>query len=237
MYKFIKKYSDFILNETLKTIDLNKAYKDIKLELGLMNKFNYKLSIYESKLNLNIFDLNKLENIGLIIDYIDSLFIDRYGYFPSNMEILYLGKNNKILPYDEDFIIKNYLNIKDIKITYEPKYDKIEKLPNKLYHISIQEYKDKINKNGLIPKSKSKLSKHLDRIYVCSDINDCYKLILKMKLIYSDDKFKNHNTKWIIYEIDTNNLDISLYKDPNYNGGYYIVENISPNNLKIIDKE
>jgi len=54
-------------------------------------------------------------------------------------------------------------------------------------------------------------------------------------LKYDYDKRKNLNKKdkintdWIIYEIDTKNID-KLYKDSNYiDKGYYIVDNINPN--------
>ena len=62
-----------------------------------------------------------------------------------------------------------------------------------------------------------------------------------MKLHYFDKKNLNKlnktNTKWVIYKIDTTNLDIKLYKDPSYNNGYYIVDNIPPSNISIVDKE
>jgi len=45
------------------------------------------------------------------------------------------------------------------------------------------------------------------------------------------------DTKWIIYEIDTNNLSINLYKDPNYDNGYYIIDNIPKEKIKIIEEE
>jgi len=48
---------------------------------------------------------------------------------------------------------------------------------------------------------------------------------------------KNINTKWIIYKIDSSELNIKLYKDPNYNNGYYCVDNIHPKYLSIFDFE
>ena len=62
-----------------------------------------------------------------------------------------------------------------------------------------------------------------------------------MKMIYSHQKWSNPkskiNDKWIIYEIDTTGLDMKLYFDPNYIGGYYTLSNISTKNIKIIDRE
>jgi hypothetical protein len=62
-----------------------------------------------------------------------------------------------------------------------------------------------------------------------------------MKMIYNQQKWSNPKSKindtWIIYEIDTKDLDIKLYYDPNYLGGYYTLSNIPPKNIKIIDFE
>jgi hypothetical protein len=62
-----------------------------------------------------------------------------------------------------------------------------------------------------------------------------------MKMIYNQQKWSNPKSKindeWVIYEIDTNDLDIKLYLDPNYLGGYYILSNIPTENIKIIDFE
>jgi hypothetical protein len=96
---------------------------------------------------------------------------------------------------------------------------------------------------GLIPKSKSKLSKHLDRIYLCSDSKDCYNLISKMNFIYGMKKLSNKknnlNIKWIIYEVDMDNSYIKFYRDPNYSGSTsgYIIDNIPSDKIKIFDKE
>ena len=62
-----------------------------------------------------------------------------------------------------------------------------------------------------------------------------------MKMIYNKQKWSNPkskiNDKWVIYEIETKDLDMKLYHDPNYLGGYYSLTNIPPNNIKIIEFE
>jgi hypothetical protein len=62
-----------------------------------------------------------------------------------------------------------------------------------------------------------------------------------MKMIYNQQKWSNPKSKiddrWVIYEIDTNGLDIKLYTDPNYIGGYYILNNIPISNVKKIEEE
>jgi hypothetical protein len=122
------------------------------------------------------------------------------------------------------------------------KYIKFEKM----YHITIQEYDHKIKKYGLFPKSKSKLSSHTDRIYLCKSIEDCEMLIPQMKLYYSEERDTNlyklnnkkyrKNTKWILYEID-NTSNLKLYKDPRYINGYYTLDNINPQDIREIKRE
>lgn len=62
-----------------------------------------------------------------------------------------------------------------------------------------------------------------------------------MKMFYSSKKWGNNkfniDDKWIIYEVDTINLTMKLYSDPNYKNGFYILDNIPPGNIKIIERE
>lgn len=97
----------------------------------------------------------------------------------------------------------------------------------------IKNYKDYIN-------FKSKLSSHIDRIYLCKSIDNCKILIPQMKLYYFEEKDNNiyklgnkkykKNIKWIIYEINNSN-DIILYKDHRYLNGF------SPENINEIERE
>jgi hypothetical protein len=109
-----------------------------------------------------------------------------------------------------------------------------------LYHLTIQHYISNIEEFGLIPKSSSKLTYHPSRIYVCKDINDCKKLISRIKFLLLNDSIdkpkSNKQINWCIFKINLNN-EIKLYKDPNYNVGYFILDNIHPNNLELIEKE
>ena len=92
------------------------------------------------------------------------------------------------------------------------------------------------------PKSKSKLSSHTDRIYLCKSIEDCEILIPQMKLYYSEERDTNlyklnnkkyrKDTKWIIYEI-SNTSNLKLYNDPRY----YTLENINPQDIKEVKRE
>jgi hypothetical protein len=241
-HKFIETWSDFILNETLKTHDIDLTLYNVKSELSLL-KFNFNIQKNPNNsllLTLNVF--NYINTVGEYLDIINRLLTDRHGWFPTKMEITNFSGMVNIFPYNEEILkSENNKYYTTVSITYESKYDTETILPDKLYHLSIQEYKDDVLKKGLMPKSKLKLSIHLDRIYVCSDIKDCYNLINRMKFYYKNRKTNNKkdniNDKWVIYEIDTKDLNIKLFKDPNYINGYYIVDNIPKNLIKIIDKE
>lgn len=241
-HKFIETWSDFILNETLKTHDIDLTLYNVNNELSLLRlNFNIQKNPNDS-LSLTLNGFNYINIVGEYLDIINRLLIDRHGWFPTTMEITNFSGMINTFPYDEEMLkSENNKYYTTVSITYESKYDIEKVLPDKLYHLSIQEYKDDVLKKGLIPKSKSKLSIHLDRIYVCSDIKYCYNLINRMKFYYNNRKINNKkdniNDKWVIYEIDTKGLNIKLYKDPNYISGYYLVDNISNNLIKIIDKE
>ena len=238
-YEFIKKWSDFILNETLKTNDIDIVIKQVDSDIRLSG-IECNVSKDDTKIELELLNFNDLIELQVMFDYLNSLFIDRNGWFPSKMK-LFNNKSNNTLKYDENYLFNNQKTLNKIIITYEPKFDKIVDIPNKLYHLSIQEYTGKILKNGLIPKSKNKKTIHLDRIYLCSNTEDCYHLIPNMKYDYvkrkNINKLNKINTDWIIYEIDTKNIE-KLYKYPNYiDKGYYIVDNINPKDIIIYDKE
>jgi len=234
MNNSVKTYSQFILNETLKSHDIDLTINNINRELSLM-KINFNINKQYNKIILTLINSNYILNIKTLLDYMDSLFIDRHGWFPSEMRLKNLSEKSNILAYDEDYIKDNIKYLLEINIIYESKLDILINKPDTLYHLSIQEFEKSILKKGLIPKSKSKLSKHLDRIYLCKKIDDCYKLIPKMKMYYVSKAMIN--SKWIIYKINMKNLDIDMYQDPNYLECGYIIDNISKENIKIIEKE
>lgn len=249
--EIIKHFKDYInlINEGLiKTYpgdivldDILKSLKHMQINTsGYFENNKIRLTIYDFK---SIF-LNKIEHL---FDHIDTFIVNRGGWFPSSMEIVKTSGIKKLFKYDFYEIIRIHDEIDQITITYESKFEKEESdIPEKLYHLSIFEYSKKIKKNGLSPRSKSKLSSHLDRIYLCKSYQDCVDLIPKMMFYYTGEKdenifklgkkfFKKDITP-IIYEIDNSDKRIDkLYKDINYNEkGYYTLDNIPPNKIKIV---
>jgi len=239
-YKFKRTYSDYMLDETLKTHDIDFTITKIEHELSMLN-YNFDLTKNDNVLELKLNSLYSMDLIDIKFEHINSLFIDRFGWFPSKMTIMNRVNNKNVYPYNQDYIFDNSRYIDYVIIYFESKYDLIHEQKDKMYHLSVQQYSDNILTKGLIPKSKSKLSKHLDRVYLCDDVSACYKLISQMKMEYLIKKSKNVknkiNDKWIIYNVDMKNLNIDVYDDPNYIYGYYIIDNIPPNRIGIYDSE
>jgi hypothetical protein len=251
----IYNFNNFIrlINEGLiKTYDIDKTISDID---DLLKMYNIKYNIIKKDniFSIKVFDTNITSNIIDIIEIFLSSIFNLYGWFPSKMylENIYGMKNSKKFDKDELFMyIKNLLSI---EIVFECKFDVIiENIPKKLYHLTIEHYEKSILKNGICPKYKSKLTTHDydGRIYLCDSILKCKSLISRMNLFYKEEmydilydirntkKYYNKNTKWLLFEVDTEKAGIDkLYQDPNFLGGYYYLNNIPVESLKIVEKE
>ena len=105
--------------------------------------------------------------------------------------------------------------------------------------------KDSILKNGLSTRSKNKISNHCNRIYLCKRKEDCEFLMNNMKFYYYMERDKNIYLKGkklyqkdinpVIFKIDNrNNYIKSLYVDPEYDRGYYIIDHIPPSLIELI---
>ena len=231
-------YLEFIKEGLIKTQPADVVLrKVIFLPNNLIYVINYTKS--DNLIHFEILFFNKLSEISKTFDAIESYFINMMGWFPSMMKIISLSGMENNIQYNKDYLIKNMSFISKVNIIFESKFDIESNIPDKLYHLSIKEFENSILKNGLSPKSKSKISYHDSRIYVCKSILNCKSLIPNMEMIYNQQKWSNPKSKinddWIIYEIDTSGLDIDLYYDPNYIGGYYLLKNTPSNNIKIVE--
>jgi hypothetical protein len=236
----------------IKTYDIDKTIFNIKNTLSI-NNINFNVGKNPNNtFYIELLDFNKIIELETVLELVFTNIIDLYGWFPSIMELenIYGMKNTKRFNKKElKWVSKNILSA---KITFESKFDLLEdNIPKNMYHLSIKQYKNDILKNGIFPKSKSKLSSHeyddSGRIYLSDSLLSCKSLIPQMKLFYSGEKnnilfdpknIKRHynkNTDWILFEIDTKDVD-KLYKDPN-STGYYFLGNIKPDNIKVIEEE
>jgi len=246
---YLKDYIDYLNEGLIKTYDPDLFIPNLDKSLKLMGNNSVNFSYSKEKINIEILNLNLFggERCKLLIDMIVSSICNIGGYFASDMTLTNLMGNSMIKKFDYDFIIQNSNNISLLKVTFESKFPPVvDNIPDKLYHLSIQEYEDTIKKRGIFPKSKSKSTTHLDRIYVCREIKDCKNLIPQMNYYYSTEKdFQiyqlNHqkyskNIEPQIWEIDNRDQFIKkMYLDPNYINGYFILENIPNKKLRIID--
>jgi len=236
------------LNEGLiTTYDIKKTVIDLDNMLD-RNNIKHKTKITDNTFVLLLPNFNTIKNVDNIIKIILSQTFNMYGWFACNMKLVYLSGKEYSGKFNENNLILSAEHLDKVYIKFESKFDEIKNVPNKLYHLSIQQYENDIIKNGLLPKSKSKLSAHDydGRIYLCETPNQCISLIPQMEEFYSREKYDilthprnpkkiyNKNTKWIIFEIDTKLANIKvLYKDPNYINGYYYLDVIPPKTITI----
>jgi hypothetical protein len=136
----------------------------------------------------------------------------------------------------------NYNEILNIYNFHELEYDKIlinlvkkfdiekkDGIPEILYHVTFEENLEKIEKQGLVPKSKSKIEYHKKRIYIMDDYDEAQN--------FADTLEYNYNRDVAVLIINTKLLNkIKLYYDPTYYVGsditvfnaFYTYDNIPP---------
>lgn len=232
-YKFIETYSQFVLNETLKTHDIDLTIDKVGTELSLL-RFNFDIKKHENTIKVTLNGFRYVQNVYSYLDVLNSLLIDRFGWFPSKMYLVNFSGMDSTLSYDYDYLVDNVSYLNSVTITFESKFDRSDKFSGYLYHLTINNHIDSILKKGIVPKSKNKISKHLDRIYVCKTEEDCKSLINKMSSIHSAKNRKSTiDSTPVILKFKVNG--INLYKDPNFGGkGYYVIDNIPPNVIEIL---
>lgn len=119
-----------------------------------------------------------------------------------------------------------------IRLQIEAKYDIEEQdIPNLLYHATPTVYIGKIQRQGLVPKSKNNMVAYGSRIYAAVDLDN-------LEYVLIPDLADNSNRKdWTIFSINTSDSihpKIRWFKDPAYPYGYYTSTNIPPARLRIV---
>ena len=180
--------------------------------------------------------LVEIKHIANDLNYVKTILsrINALGYFPSMIR-LNLKNNtiNKDYQYDESYLFKLLPNFKDLdklQLKIEAKFDQeLSNIPKKLYHTTNMKHLKKILEIGLVPKAKSKEAQHPERIYFGLTYSDAYDM-------FGNFKKKKSDQKYVILEIDTNNLkNLRLFHDPNYKGyGVFTLMNIPHNSIKVI---
>jgi uncharacterized protein YutD len=130
---------------------------------------------------------------------------------------------------------KDFINIKSNKPTLEfiKKFTPLTDVPRYLYHVSHPQFKEKILKNGLVPKSKRLIEDHPDRIYFTDNIKDS-KSFAKLKYEFTE---LDEYIEYIIFKVDTSDLDLKMYIDGLKTPGSNMIftyDNIPPSALEIV---
>jgi hypothetical protein len=203
---------------------------------------------------------------GLIKSYpIDKMLASlAYKIGPKNYKIEFISNFNNALPYVRIIIKNKNLDSSiislfkvggweladketesDTKLVFRAKYDTevdSKYWPPFLYHITPIENINKIKKNGLIPKAYNKKIKHEDAIYFYNSNN-----IEDLKHIAYQLYRETYYNDFVVLKIDLRckkNIDnpilkerrFRLYADPDMNNAYFTKENISPDDIEIIEE-
>jgi predicted RNA-binding protein with PUA domain len=161
-------------------------------------------------------------------------FMGKKGWFPAN--IGFSGMKGRI--YSQNF--KDYLGDDDVQITYEAHSpDEIKITQTKAYHVTPDIFFNKINQEGLIPKSESKLSNHPDRVYLYRN-QDKHKDIV-WTIWNSLSKERQEQIKnYYVLEIDLTQIpNYNFFKDPQAMADYgaiYTDKPIPKSAIRVIDK-
>jgi len=227
--KLLENFNNELISEGL---IMSVEYEQIVDKLNnLLKKYKVKGNshIYTSndRVQLDIYGIKLLKNKKEFYNEFKSL-LNLLGYYISNYAINDGESIKKDLSFDifsqnDSFVI--WLN---------KKFDYEKGTPVELYHITYKRHLDKIKKQGLIPKSKSIIERHPDRIYLFLELDDA-RNYTGLRDLYSDE-----SPEYLILKIDTRLLKrIKLYEDPKFDKdilALYTYDNIPPNSIAIIEE-
>lgn len=142
----------------------------------------------------------------------------------------YYLATEKIYNKDDRFVI----------LRYEPKYiddgTYIVRQSKFLYHLSPFKYKDKILKNGFVPRSNNGRFNYPDRCYFFRDTMNKSEVLSWIPTFQKATEDRK-DAKYCLYTIDVSkiNANVVFYLDPNLRGGCYTADNISPTAIENIE--
>jgi len=175
--------------------------------------------------NLNVKELNNLLQ-----------FINKLGWFVS--AYLVYDIDMKWKSFDRESFILTNINKKLYSFQVESKFDvEFNKYEfDYLYHTTPSINDEKISKIGLVPKSRSKISYHPERIYFVKNEQDLDAISNQFhKLDSSVKEFSYYKVN--IKQSIKNNSGIRLFNDPNFTDGIYTLSNIDKRFIEFIKKE
>lgn len=234
-----------IVEGLIKTYPLNVIDKFL-VDNGYVDNVDYSCDNIENNFIIRyIVDENTKQKYYSIVNKLQNL----YGWIHGSTQKLSseLKPNNKLLNNKTDFLdVDNYGNV--FILYFEPKFDIKTELKDKYYHLTPKYNLNNILNIGLKPKMRNDRFSYgnQSRIYLLDNIDDSkikqlitslYWLNKNKKSLRNDNRTDLDFREYYLLEINSSNLkDLSIYIDINYNGGYYITENISPQIIKPIFK-
>lgn len=216
--KHIKRHVVNIIEGLIKTHPIQVAKKILDRKFAVDN-LKVKDDISTNRL---ILDITNFEHFNELLVLINNL-----GYFVSAIDLYTFGGGFNYEKFSKDKLIEimsKKKEYKKIELVLEAKFDEQINVSSVLFHVTKKEKIGKIIKNGIVPKSYSKLTHHPDRVHVTSSIIDAKNFI---------NMIKEKDEIYIILGIKTDLVpNIKIYDDPNYKlRGYYILNNVPPNAL------
>ncbi len=218
-YQMIKEFISQTISPEKTVSTLEKRYKINPKNLGYNpNKVSITIDNYNNK------------NIEEIIKFMDS-----FGWYPASLSSQF--RNTKF----GNITLSSFIEEKTpFTILFEAKYDtEVTNLPSAAYHVVPDLYIKSIERYGLTPRTKSKMSTHPERIYMLINANKddienlCYELFQTLSL-----ESQNRIHKYFILKIDLEKLpNHKFYNDPNFNvggDGVWTFQNIPPIYIKIV---
>lgn len=229
--KHIRTYKQHLDEGLIKTYSLKEFVK----HLNIMSKSKYPHIIKNAETSPDghvyiIIDIKKPNSIEFVKSLIE--LINTLGYYIANTnfrgrntdeETSHTPKNNEeFLSIAKEASETN--GVEGLELSIEPKFEKeVTGKFTTLYHITEKKHLEKILKQGLVPRSKSKMSYHPERIYLANKraISGIYR------------KYSEFVKDPILLIVDVKGL--KLYPDINANdGAYFTTTNIDPERIKVM---
>src|SRR5271157_1203807 len=203
---YIEEYNineGLILTHSLEETDIILTRAGYNIKVNYDNNDFYLFINFDKNYNVGLAQLNKIKTL-----------LNNLGYFISSMisdeDIQYKWDVFNMINFDLYYT----KHIFKIKFTCEALYDMLVKhIPEILYHVTPTDNYKNILKIGLVPKSRSKMAFHPERVYLVKNLIDCKSLAYNLYI-----KSERKTEEWTILKIDTTKIPnyFKLYKDPNY---------------------
>lgn len=194
------------------------------------------------KLIMVTFDGGKKGDCKNVIKNIDKILyaFDKVGWFAARAEYEYgkwtppvtdKGSGVGEKRSGDIFDMKELKNMPEdthyIHIVLDPIYDDEVKSTRIFYHVTKKEIADKIFKEGLLPKSHSKIVYYPQRIYMSKTLHGAESILPQLRYV-------DHGN-YVILKV-TVPENISIYKDTRYKDeGVYILDPVSPEHILIAE--